>query len=329
MGASAPMSFERPGEASRISAEAGAVDGLIGQSEQDPWVRLANETDEAAFMDAWLSLTCAAMPGLQRGVAFLAGETETLKPVARWAQSGAGTGGQPDLTTFAETASRLLDAASRTGQGTLEQTDSDSTFAAYPFVMEGTPFGGVVVLADGQTVVSARRLLRHLQWSQAWVEAHIRRSRAGTEARLVDRARTILDMVAIVAPRPDFKDACRVFAGALASDLGAERVSAGFTRRKRCHLVAISQVATFERAMQMGQAIEAAMDEAVDQEQALLYQTEGAGAVQAAAHQALAREGKSRAILTVPLPSDGEVVGAVSIERTAGGAFTQADVDLA
>lgn len=297
------------------------------QASMDQWAKLSGEQDLVSFMSAWLELTCTASPDLNRGVAFFATDAnEAPKPVARWATVDASL----DVKGFALIAQNLLLKSSETGQGTLEQTKEDGTFAAYPFLLDGHAIGGVVVAGRVQTQNSARRLLRHLQWSQGWVEAFLRRTQSRDDADITKKARSVLDMVAIVAPRPDFRDACRVFADALSQDLGAQRVSIGFAHKTTHRVIAIAQSANFDRAMKLGRVIEETMDEAADQDSALLVSsTETDETVNAAALQRLAREGGAKSVLTIPLPSEGGTIGGITLERMNDTPYSQDDIYLA
>ncbi len=82
------------------------------------------------------------------------------------------------------------------------------------------------------------------------------------------------------------------------------------------------QSASFERKQELGLAIEAAMDEAIDQGVALITPSPPSSSFVAAAQEALAKLNDKAAILTVPIMHRDKPVGAVVLERFSGEMFS-------
>ena len=57
------------------------------------------------------------------------------------------------------------------------------------------------------------------------------------------------------------------------------------------------------------------MEEAVDQETTIVYPERGAPVI-VRAHEQLARTGEEKAVCTVPLAADGQLTGALTLERS-------------
>src|SRR5262249_30042565 len=106
-------------------------------------------------------------------------------------------------------------------------------------------------------------------------------------------------------------------------------VSAGFLRRHKVAVVAISHAAQFGRRMDLIRNIGAAMDEAVDQRAMVLHPPPGEWEFRIdRAHNELARTNGAGSVLTGPLHVSGRFFGALTFERPAGRTFDQETVLL-
>jgi hypothetical protein len=113
----------------------------------------------------------------------------------------------------------------------------------------------------------------------------------------------------------------------LALRLGCQRVSVGFRRRQHTRLHAISHSNDFNHRQALARALVAAMDEAADQREVLTHPVApGAPPRGRQAQESLARLGAG-AVLTVPVTSADQVVGAFVFERA--DPFGPADVTVA
>src|SRR5207247_526148 len=103
----------------------------------------------------------------------------------------------------------------------------------------------------------------------------------------------------------------------------------GFVRSGRIHVRAVSHSAEFRKQANLIRAIAAAMDEAVDQQMALVHPApSGAGAAVTRAQSALAREGGAGAVCSVPVAAGGRVVGGLTLERPADRPFDPPTVEV-
>ncbi len=131
------------------------------------------------------------------------------------------------------------------------------------------------------------------------------------------RLMTVFDVVAATLEESSFKDAATVAVTELATRLGCERVSIGFTRKKQTRVAAVSHSVQFAQKINLISSIGDAMDESIDQCSRILYQPDGGrdDLIQRC-HAALQNLHGSHSILTVPfLDSDGDGYGAVTFER--------------
>ena len=148
------------------------------------------------------------------------------------------------------------------------------------------------------------------------------------------RALACLDVLAAVEEQPRLLGMTIAIANNLATRLRCDRVSVGLRRRGgRIRLSAISHSATFKKAGRLVDAIESAMEEAMDQRASVTYPpsppTERAVTM---AHRALADviRAPDAALMSVMLAdSSGRLIGAITLERHAGAAFDKETLQMA
>jgi biotin carboxyl carrier protein len=113
-----------------------------------------------------------------------------------------------------------------------------------------------------------------------------------------------------------FKSAAMALCNHLAATFEADRVSAGLVAGRYVKLLAISHTNQFNRKTELVQAIESAMEEAVDQDIEVVHPAgPEATMITRAAGELAARAGHV-AVVTLPLRRGGKVVGAITMERT-------------
>jgi multidrug resistance efflux pump len=115
----------------------------------------------------------------------------------------------------------------------------------------------------------------------------------------------------------------------LATRLSCERVSIGFREGRELKLYALSHSARYEARQNLIKRIEAAIEEAVDQKETLVYPAGDNSMVMLQAHEELARNHGGQFICTVPLMHADEVTGGVIFERTREAAeFSHETIEL-
>jgi RND family efflux transporter MFP subunit len=134
-----------------------------------------------------------------------------------------------------------------------------------------------------------------------------------------ERLSMLLALVAIALERRRFRAAAMAVATELATRLGLERVSIGFERKGRMQVEALSHSASFDPRTGLIGDLNAAMDEACDQDATLLHPpSEGTPPRVVRAHERLVDQHGSGAACTVPLTSGGRIVGALTLEQAEG-----------
>jgi biotin carboxyl carrier protein len=140
--------------------------------------------------------------------------------------------------------------------------------------------------------------------------------------------KSILDVTATVLAQDRYHAAAMALASELATRLGCERVSVGRVRRRRCRVQAVSHSAQFGKQTNLIRAIEAAMNEVLDQHASVAYPaSEGATARVTRAHADLVREQEVGAVCSVPFYEGDRLTGVLTLERAASRPFDAATIE--
>jgi multidrug resistance efflux pump len=150
---------------------------------------------------------------------------------------------------------------------------------------------------------------------------------AGEQAKsdITSFAKT-LDLLAEVNTRTRFLAAALAFCNGLSTSLGCDRVSLGWLTGGYVRLLAISRTEKFNRRMAAAQALEAAMDECLDQDEELLWPAPAEGQnVVSRDHEKYSREQNIPHLCSIPLRLEGKPVAVLTSERAVG-PFTPLEV---
>lgn len=289
-------------------ADAGPRDG----ADAALWTALASASDAASFCRAWLDLQCRRTAGALTGLVLLRSPEGTYAPAALWPEAPVG------LDHLRAIAERAL----TQGQAVVE-SDPDTpgrTGIAYPIAVQGESHGAVVLLVTGGGAATLQQLVRELHWGVGWIMALIWQHRAEEQGVHALATSSALDVLAAVEEHPSLHEAAMALCNALAVALHADQVSFGLIRDDRARLVATSHGAWFRKRSDMAEAIEAAMDEAIDHGRTTAFPAppgDGAIILQQARLAASAHRDAAASILA---QDRGLAVGVITIERSGPGA---------
>ncbi len=168
-------------------------------------------------------------------------------------------------------------------------------------------------------------VLRQLQWGALWLEQRLGGGGAGLhlDGRPGEgQASSLIDLIALTLDANGFDEAAQALVSQLARLLVCDRVSLGIERGGSIRVAAISHAAAFGREMNLVRAVEAAMNEAVDQNTSLVFPSEREDApIMLREHEALSRDQGSASVLTIPLGRDDSLRGALLFEHPEAGVF--------
>ena len=300
-----------------LRAETGAAE------ERVLWARF-RAAEGAEFVSTWLALQCQAIPGVRAAVVLEAASAGgAFAPSATWPE-----GLRPGAHLL-RAAERVLEkrralALALEPQGGAE-AGPGRTVLAQPIEAGGELVGAVVLEVEPRAEAELERALRQLGWGSAWLELRAREARSGRGERLRD----LLEIAATAVEHERFRAAATAFATELATRLGCERACVGLVSRGRVRLEALSHSARFAKRSNLARAIEAAMEEALDQQQELVWPEPAHAEPRLVRHHAeLARESGAGAVCSVPFVYGEQPGGVLTLERSADRPFGPAEVDL-
>jgi multidrug resistance efflux pump len=179
---------------------------------------------------------------------------------------------------------------------------------------------GAVRAAAAFTIRVQRRhelLLSHarLETTPLLVDHHELKQTENMQRGATDRLRRVLEVLdAINRPRR-FLEAAMALCNEISTWLGCSRVSIGFLERRCVRVMAMSHTDTFNRGMQVVQAIEAAMEECLDQDLEVVHPAAEPAVVAGRAAARLSERHGPSAVLSLPIRQAGDVSAVVTLER--------------
>lgn len=281
------------------------------------WSRLADPLKADGFDTAWLALQCSMLSGVQSAVLVMGPpDTGPYLPVAFW----------PEGLAVSETVAQAADQTLQTRQPTVMQ-NAEGGAMAYPVLLDGHLYGLVALQTLALAADQLHALVRGLQWGVQGLESALARKQAQQEQATSERLMLSLDLLASTVTEQSFVDAAHVLVTDLATRFHCDRVSVGFRADHVSQVVAMSHSAQITQRMNLVQAIESAMDEAIDQKSVLQLPVLGEQKLVLRDHASLARQHGSDCILTLPFVSSRLVAGAFTFERSGARPFSLQEVE--
>lgn len=306
------------------------ADTTTDDRESRTWTAFTSSTSDKVFFQSWIALQCEQIDGVRAALVLLRDEGEgSYIPAAVWPDE------RQDLSYLGEAAQRSLSA----GRGMVVGAKAaDAEFVAdgqvhlaLPLDIDDALVGVVVLDLRRRSDAELQAVMRRLLWGSGWLHSTLRRQRTQAERQLLDRAATTLELLQVVQEHDRLQEAAIALVNEVATYFNADRVSLGLQKDGQLKLQAMSRTAWFDGKSQLVRTIENTMDEAIDQQSCVLYPVQegsSAGTI-VAAHRDLASASGAVTIMTIPLnANNGEPVGALTLERDEGPAFSQSDVPV-
>jgi len=298
------------------------VSGIL--SDEESWSRLKDSYDPKAFTAAWLKIQsqligAEAYCGV---VVYGVPDQGPFEPTAVWP---VGSLGSPALVEAIESAINKRLAVVKNSKRISVVRSPNSHVVACPLLVDSQICGAVAFEVEHVSEARLEKILEQLEWGVGWLEVNVHRNKYTSS----DRLDTVLELIATSLYHDRFQASATAVATELSGILGCERVSIGFLRGKHSQLRALSHSATFGKKGNLIRAIEAAMDEAIDQHATVVFPAPKEGALQVTrAHAELARRQDDGTVCTVPLTEGERLLGAMVLERPADEPFDQRTIGL-
>jgi RND family efflux transporter MFP subunit len=297
------------------------------------WTGLADARDEAKFCSAWLSSQCANITGVIAGLL-------TMPPPA--SASTVTSTSWPERNPYLEVLLRLAECASTEKRMVVFSPARMSSNTNYAHVINffvATPLGArsepfavaaVALASSSSTALTPENVAEQLRWGAGWLEALPWVKRFKDVSGDLARSASCLDVLAAIEEQPRLQGMAIALTNDLAARLHCDRASMGIVSRNGgIRLRAISHSSNFRSRGRLVDAIENAMEEALDQRGSVAYPplppTERAVTM---AHRALSdvvRASDASLITVVMADGKGRLIGAITLERHRNGLF---DVDV-
>jgi RND family efflux transporter MFP subunit len=266
---------------------------------------------------AWLRNLCSMMEGSTQAVLITGSPGQgPYDRILRWPDSSF----DPDvLVRMAQYALGKEESILKPRFNIVAQTGEPLDAVACPLFLKGKLFGAVAMDFTHRSQQAQRDAVHHLEAGSKWLEPMVQLSDSSAKRQLVQ----LVQLVVTGLAHHQFKIAAMEVASELADRLACRRVSLGFMRFNRVRVETISHSAEIDPQSSLVQAIQDAMDEALDQGVSVVYPQEASNPVQVTRfHGMLSKIQKGAAICTLPLVKNNKAVGALLLEREADKPFT-------
>ncbi len=302
---------------------------LAGERDGSLWTRLPGAVTDENFCANWLAIQCGMITEVKAGLVLLGVPDQgPYQAKALW-PLGYETDGQ--LNAAAEQALKERSALiiQRRDRNNVGSAVTEWYEVAYPILVATRLHGVVVLKVASRPAAELEAVLQQLCWGAAWLEVMLHRQKAVHSVIHNERLQAVLDVLTSALEQEGFQEAATAFVTDLAARLVCERVSLGFLDGDHIRLKTISHSARFGKRTNLTRAIEAAMDEACDQEALMVYPSAYNASFQITRrHQDLAVQHGAGAICSVPLGGNEKIYGVLTFERLADNPFDGATVEL-
>jgi RND family efflux transporter MFP subunit len=292
------------------------------------WSRFREAASPEAFYDSWLAIQCHMIEGVVAGLLLAAGASgSALSPAAVW-PAGARPGRHLAAAAEKVLKERRAVALQLDPQGGAAAAGASHTVVAQPVEVEGELTGVVVLEVSPRAREALEQALRYLAWGSAWLELSALTGAAGG-GRKGETLESLFDLVATPLEHERFRASSTAFATELATRFGCDRASLGFVARGRVKLCAVSHSALFSERANLTRSIEAAMEEALDQETTVVWPSPPDAPPRVdREHAQLAAVGESGAICSLPMAHGARFCGVVTLERAGDEPFRDSELRL-
>ncbi len=292
---------------------------IVDEAEQDP---VASDfegllTFFGEVTDFWprLFVYLAALSGARAGMTAVKSETGEWRQIAFWPQGGVGELGM--RRAAAEAAPVVLQRGAFACEREVDGFRGAGTLLGVRLPVEsGAPVAVLFLHCEARLrpddVAKLLELLRHTIAVVVTFACRNRIRQAAAESR---RLGAVLDLLAQLRNEKRFVSAAMRFCNELAGQYGCDRVSLGWLKGDYVRLIALSHAENFEKRMEAVRRLEIAMEEALDQDEEILWPVPPGIDNIAREHAALAREQGAAHVVSIPLRDGDDPVGVFTCER--------------
>lgn len=300
----------------------------VDAADRDLSSQIPGAIGDTNFCASWLAIQCNLIGGVTAGLILINNSQGSgCEPVAMWPNDPGSAGQLMGLGQRAlQERSALIAKRQHASRG---DGPSEGYEVAYPIHHAEQVAGCVVLAVTSRPKPQLESALQQLSWGSAWIEVWLQRRKTLEQAAVNERLKGLLDLLATTVEHHGFEAAAIALVTDLAARLACQRVSLGLVANQRVKLVAMSNSSAFAKRANLSRAIEAAMEEVLDQQAPVVYPPMEQSAKQLhRCHQELARQQGSAAICSLPLANANEIYGVLTCERPSSYDFDGESIEL-
>jgi RND family efflux transporter MFP subunit len=171
--------------------------------------------------------------------------------------------------------------------------------------------------------------LRQIHWASAWLIDHFRQQALQRSEAELSHVALLNEVMATALQQRGLRTSALAVANDLAARLHCDRVAVGFEEKDRIVPLAMSHTATFDARSDLVRALGEAMDEVLDLGVPVSLPKAADDELGVIAHEQAALTLNAQAMLSVPLVHEARTIGAITLERQQGPAFTPLEQRIA
>ena len=255
------------------------------------------------FSEKWLETTCTQIEGVHSAVLMVPDDGGNhLHLLARWPE----TLGQHDkLLATVKYALKKNDEVCLENAETIDGQALD--FFAKPISLDSRLIGVLAIKVHHLPPAQHQAVFESLKRSVRWLGLA-----SFIKPESDEFYSNVVGILASCFEQTSYHQGLMRMVSELTRQFGCERVAFAEKRGPHCTVAAISNSADFDQRSNLVRNIADAMDEAVEQDSAILFPNPDGNAIQRA-HQELARRFGSGSIASIPLTSERRVFGAITL----------------
>lgn len=265
---------------------------------------------------AWLEMQCSMISGISQGVIALGvPDRGPFRPVAFWPASSRLE--NPDLVLMIESATSKRELIVQEAAAEQSADSQPRLYIARPIFHKEKVVGAFAVEMDKPSQEQQQAIIQLLDWGETWLKLLLDRTSQQKPGLDKNELGLVMSLIVVSLEQEKFRAAATSIATELASRYQCERVTIGFKSGKHIQVEALSHSAVFDKRANLIQGIGTAMDEAMSGRDSILFAADKQDDVLAnPAHAYLAENFHSTNIFTLPIVIKGQIVGALTLERT-------------
>ncbi len=270
------------------------------------------------FSQLWLATLCSFIPGVHSAVFMVPDRgNNSIRTVAKLPAS---LGQINDFISIVKYTLKKQEHGCFPNASTVDNEAYD--FFSLPVLMQSKIFGILVIkvkhLPESRHPAVFNSLKRGVKW--------LRLANA-TDAQDDNFYTSVVGLLAACFEQSSYQQGLIRMVTELTREFNCERAAFAEFRHHHCQVVALSNSSSFDDRSNLVRKLADAMDEAIEQDSAIVFPDPNAKQIQRA-HQDLARKFGAGSLCSIPLVHDQQVFGAVTLLRSEEMPFDSATLDL-